>query len=1255
MSTNSQKKESKEPKKDNKNAFNNILKAYLDKVDKSKDRDLSKDNLEFEVRFGTRNINKIGKTDTDNVIRALLGYGFKLLEEEHYMLRIQNEVLEKSTGRTKIANIRTEISGLYNIQEYCKTDSIAGFINKAGIKFTRKAYIDEDLVNPVNQDDFNFRISLQLETDLLDDTEEVQSIVSRWKESKKVFRYIKRYTLVHAELPFNIDISIVKTSHKERNYYIPEFNIKSSRVFENDESYELEIEIDNKRLIELEMMDLAILTTALRTSIKYVLTGLQETNFPVSYPELAKTTIDYLMLSKGDKYRDHMKSAMSKDFIGPSSLTLQMQNIISLSIVQDNQSAIPNIRNNYTVTDKADGERKLLYINDTGRLYFITTNMKFRFTGCLTNNKELVNTIIDGEYILYNKKKELINLYAAFDIYFVNKKNITSLAFVPIIENADKPSINYRFPILSSAIRHLNIESSLGKDFQPAIRVATKKFYAESAGQSIFTGCAIILQNIKDRLFEYETDGLIFTPMNTGVASNRVGVNAPVYKTTWEGSFKWKPPEFNTIDFLITVNKDKNGLPLVKNVFESGLNMLKATQLSSYQTITLRVGFDEKRHGYINPFDNIVNDLLPKVEDQDNYDTYKPVQFYPTNPTDIDAGITNIMLEQDNLGNYKMKSENNEIVEDNTIVEFRYDMSRENMWKWVPLRVRYDKTSEFKSGQKNFGNAYHVANSNWQSINNPITEEIISTGLNIVNQVGDDDVYYIKTNAKTLTRGLRDFHNLFVKNILINNISKPGNILIDYAVGKGGDIPKWIAAKLLFVLGLDLSRDNIENKMDGACARYLNYMKQFKNIPRSIFLQANTSVNIRNGDALFSEKGKQIINAVEGQGPKDEIFLGKGIYNVYGAARDGFNISSIQFAIHYMFENKLTLNNFLRNVSENTKVGGFFIGTSYDGETIFKMLANIKIGESQSIFKQDKKIWELTKQYNNLEFMDNASSLGYAIDVFQESINKTIREYLVNYSYLSKILENYGFVPLTAQEYKTHNLPNSIGMFSQLYYQMQNELKSNPELANSLGSAYKMDENERKISFLNKYFVYKKVRDIDAEAVAKLQISNDVGEELDLADTLDAQKQLDEIENVKYNIEEKKESAKEDKKLQDEIVAAELQIAMADAEIVAKGEKTAKGDKTAKEEAKLAKQQAKLEKDLEKKTANRLKQLKELEKKEKLEEKKIEKQEKQLEKQEKQLEKEVVKELEKEEVKEVEKEEVKEKKARKTRKLKIVE
>ena len=56
----------------------------------------------------------------------------------------------------------------------------------------------------------------------------------------------------------------------------------------------------------------------------------------------------------------------------------------------DIDSSMPNINKPYTVTDKADGERKLLFISNVGKIYLIDTNMKIQFTGMLQNINHLV-------------------------------------------------------------------------------------------------------------------------------------------------------------------------------------------------------------------------------------------------------------------------------------------------------------------------------------------------------------------------------------------------------------------------------------------------------------------------------------------------------------------------------------------------------------------------------------------------------------------------------------------------------------------------------------------------------------------------------------------------------------------------------------------------------------------------------------------------------------------------------------------------
>lgn len=1114
--------------------FKRLLNLYMENLTKFPENS----NPEFEVRFGTKNIKSITKIDFANVAKSLLANGFKLVKE-NYSLKIIMD--------NEYSQIRTQLNGLNNIQDYCNNNTIDKIVDPANISFLQKEYFkfEEQPIYPLDFDDYNFRVSFQVENnfDIVD--EKIQKIINKWSSTKKIFRYIKRFEYSNPLIPFMIHLSIVKTSKSIGGKMIPQFNIKDSEVFDSVEHYEIEIECNNTQIgIDTKFETGIYLYGLLKKTIKYILIGLQQTKYPVTISEQSNILNNYYKLIKGPEFDKSKHSKINfKDFVGPSSTTLQMINLLNIDDINNATKAIGNIRNNYTVTDKADGMRKLLYINNDGKIYLLTTSMNIEFTGCFTGVKELFNSLIDGEHILHDKNGQFINLFAAFDIYYLNGKNVTMLPFIDIStiekqkkeikegkdkltkddgveddldddppskvekdEKTKEEAAKFRLVILNSIIKKLNIQFIL-QDSKAKIpfTIKIKKFYA----QNIFSGCATILNNIEKGLYDYNTDGLIFTPANTGVASKKTGELAPNYKITWTESFKWKPPQYNTIDFLVKFKKNEFKKNIISNLHTEGISLTGANDYKQYYTLILYVGFDESKHGYINPFNDVINDYLPSTLNKDSYSSnYKPMQFYPTNPSDNNAGVCNILGTPDNENNLKIYTLEHEEIEDYSIVEFSYDSTKPEFWRWTPLRVRYDKTSELRAGAKNFGNAYHVANSNWQSIHNPISEEIIKTGNGVILDNGDDDIYYNKVSNKTQTRGLRDFHNLYVKNILINNTLQPGQTLIDYACGKGGDLPKWINANLAFILGIDLSKDNIENRMDGACARYLNYCYKFTNVPKALFLNGNSSINIKSGEALFTEKSKAIVKAIFGEGTKNEITLGKGVYKNYGIAKNGFNVSSIQFALHYMFESEAIAHSFLKNVAQCTAINGYFIGGCYDGKRVFNMLETLETGESKSLFKNETKIWEICKRYNNSEFNDDESCFGYAIDVFQESINKTFREYLVNFDYLVRLMENYGFVLLNQSEYKQLELPGSLGSFEEMYKFMNSEIQRKPSLKFKIGNSLIMSEEEKKISFLNNYFVFKKVRDIDDGAIEekiksqseKIEQSQKVVEDLEALD-----------------------------------------------------------------------------------------------------------------------------------------------------------
>jgi len=1122
---------------------------------------------ELEIRFGTntRVAKPLSKIEYDNVIRKFKNAGFVTNTQEGiHMLRIQNEYTDKRKGEIRISNIRAEIVGMDLIQEYCRTNSLQKLLDMPSttsaiadkIKFTQKQspiignYDTAKPLRPVDFPDFNFRVSYQLEKDFTTRSMVARNILSSWDDSKKLFRYINRVRFSHPDYPIFLDVSIVKSSAKTAKYTsIPQYSIQDAKVFQTAEQYEVELEIDNSRIgVGTAFEKSTQLLNAIRKMIRLVLSGIQGTNYPIAFSERDHILQHYMLLLHGEEYMKSLlnddgkmkKRILPRDFTGPSSNTLQIENIQHLSEDDESTTNVPNIQTDYTVTDKADGERRLLYIAPNGgKIYMIDTNMNVIFTGTFTRDKEWYNSMLDGEYIPYGKNGEQISLYAAFDIYYVNGKSVRDKSFLPL--DTDKEQTNYRYPLLSNFIRNIkttNILNDHGNNSETdkkgdesmhhtcQFRMKTKDFYSSKNG-SIFNGCNTILQKEQDGLFEYMIDGLIFTPSFVGVGGERTGHIGPLYKHTWNLSFKWKPPKFNTIDFLVSVKKDKTGKEEIHNVFQEGVDLTTSQNILQYKTLILMCGFDEKKHGYINPMLDMINDTLPTFGNRDNEETYKPVAFQPTNPYVPDASLCNVVLTNNGEGGLVMMTKENEYFEEDMIVEFYYDITKSGYWKWVPLRVRYDKTNELRAGGKNYGNAYHVANSNWHSIHNPVTNEMISYGLDIPETIIDDDVYYNRSGSRTNTRPLRDFHN-YIKRKLILGVSNRDDTLIDYAVGKAGDLPKWIAANLKFVFGIDVSKDNIENHKDGACARYLNAKKKHKHVPGALFVTGNsglvkddTSQTIRSGNAFANEKDKQIALAVFGQGSKDKNELGEGVYKRYGIGESGFQISSCQFALHYFFKDELSMHTFLQNVAECTKLNGYFIGTCYDGQAVFDLLLKKKQGESFSIYRDDEKMYEITKQYPHTGFPEDETSLGYVVDVYQESINKTFSEYLVNFPYFIRVMENYGFVLVTKEESKSMGLPNGTGLFGELYATMMAELERDPRKKTEFGEAGNLTEEEKQISFLNRYFAFRKMHNVNAEKVGKLMRRRLIEEEVD-----ESEKFIERIEKEETATGEVKEAPK---------------------------------------------------------------------------------------------------------------------------------
>jgi len=194
-----------------------------------------------------------------------------------------------------------------------------------------------------------------------------------------------------------------------------------------------------------------------------------------------------------------MTNTRPDNFPGPLPLTLM-------------QSNVDNILCNYSVTDKADGERNIMYINRLGHVYLFGRSpfWPMRFPSV---NPKYGNSIIDVEVV--NNK-----IYA-FDLLFRKGKDFRN-------------------------VKDLRIRYAALRVLAKNLRINVKKFYFTN----IFKNAEKIWKHKAS--LPYELDGLIFTPIDQ-TYDIRIGNPKTIYK--------WKP--HNTIDFHVVKYQDQRAGPVV--------------------------------------------------------------------------------------------------------------------------------------------------------------------------------------------------------------------------------------------------------------------------------------------------------------------------------------------------------------------------------------------------------------------------------------------------------------------------------------------------------------------------------------------------------------------------------------------------------------------------------------------------------------------------------------------------------------------
>jgi len=557
----------------------------------------------------------------------------------------------------------------------------------------------------------------------------------------------------------------------------------------------------------------------------------------------------------------------------------------------------------YSVTDKADGIRHLLFVRENKSVVLINSSNEVKKIN-MKVKEDVINSLVDGELI--NGK-----LFAVFDILVYAGKNLTM--------NGLKDRLEYLKKFVGK------IEK--GSD----INIALKKFeFKKSADSDIYKLNESVL-HIKR---EYHVDGLIFTP-----------VHSP-YKVKPSKTFKWKPPEETTIDFLIRRYQ----------IFEE------------YIEFHLYVGITRREFQILRLKDSPgFGALFPQIDRNTNY---FPTLFRPEDKND--AYI--VKFSQDLV--------DKEDIQDNTIIELVWKPDSKKGGKWKFVKNRQDRTREYRNGQNVFGNSWRSAMSNWRLLMNPITKNMI---------LGKEKIPFfadVRTRHSNI-QSMKRFHS-FIKFQMYNKYAKGSDYVLEAAIGRYGDIFKWTDAGIKNVVGIDVDKNAIQE--GEAFVANLVAEGSLKKAPTVYSIVGS-----------FADSTDLLISGIN---EKHDLGIEEGVFDVVSCQFALHFFTSDSNTFDKFAEN---VRRFLKKggIFMATTIDGkkldklLRVNKIEDGESFDLKMKDKKADNKMSTVFSIRRLYDDTRKEKMLE-------TGQQISVFVESIGSTNREYLVNFEYIEKVFKKKG-------------------------------------------------------------------------------------------------------------------------------------------------------------------------------------------------------------------------------------------------------
>jgi SAM-dependent methyltransferase len=1008
----------------------------------------AKKNDEFEISFRTSEY-KI----TLEKYTILLKYLIKTSKEKNFKLE-RNEYLNVSYNYDyqNLNNYRITVNGIeninYNISKIYQRENHVIFsilLNKM-INGDKNITIMNKIKDKKNIIDIDFlRFRLSTENDIT--KQETAKLLRLTEKERKYinYRYIQRLSLIiidDEELTLRIDLSQVKNTDR--------IKMLEKAIY----SIELEIEISFKKQVSENTKN-----KTLKIALEY-LTELQQI--------IQKSKLLVSKTLQNNVIRD-----LKKLFFGENDI-----NIKDLPAMQPRAAEIPHIVDiipqNYTVTDKADGDRTFMFISNDN-IYLISNTLEVKqIENIYENITKFNDTVLDGEYIYIPKYKKF--LYLIFDILFIQGHdtrseslletrydkiyNVTKELFNQKTQrlqykgefNLDKISKYYEEGI-SEYIREIN--TRLEKEKSDNIIIAKNIIFPLGGHACEIFRYSSLIWNIytlnKDIKIPYQLDGLIYTGTNQ--------IYTRIAKDTKYSTYKWKPSSKNSLDFYVLYERNRDTNQILDVYDDTETDIIETSQFDDVENY--------KRKGAVY---RILNLYVGKMEAGREY----PILFQK----EENNCIANIYLQD----GYVRDVEGN-IIEDATVVEFSYinDPTINMGFRWVPLRTRFDKTDSVNLYRRKYGNNNETASKTWRSmmdgieisdidllgnetsyeIHNKKLKSKITTDV-ITMERRENSYYQVISN---LAKPMRNFHNWVKSNLIYSYCSPKQGIkldVLDYGCGVGGDGLKYFHSRVNTCVAFDIESNGIYSGSNGALSRYQTFKKKMPNYPKMSFFVAD------GGAILNYEEQLRALGTMTEQNKKI-------IQEIFEINKKKFDVISCQFVFHYFLKNDTSFNNVLENFSTLIKPSGYIIITTFDAELVHSNFdENNRIVSYYTTQEGNKKILiDVVKKYDSNDLEQTGLAIDVHLPAFEEDVYYT--EYLTSSKLLTRKMKEKDF-KLIDTGYFGNIYEQHRDFFEKVAREEENE--KNKKYYMEVKEYYNMDNTINKGSYqftkLNKYYVFQK-------------------------------------------------------------------------------------------------------------------------------------------------------------------------------------